>query len=67
MTLTLYAGHILAIASPVQPFSPPVLFGLQALAVTGFALAWRWRVGRRGPLEAVVARLTDLAGPARRP
>jgi uncharacterized membrane protein len=67
MTLTLYSGHVLAMASPVQPFSPQALFGLQALAVTGFALAWRWRVGGRGPLEAVVARLTALAGPARRP
>jgi hypothetical protein len=63
MTLTLYTGHVLTLASPVRPVGPTGLFAIQVLGVIGFALAWRWLIGPRGPLEHVVATLSNLARP----
>jgi hypothetical protein len=65
MTLTLYCGHVLTMASPIRPFGPGALLAVQVLGVVGFALLWRL-IGSRGPLESVVAKLVDLARRARR-
>ena len=64
MTLTLYTGQVLSLASPVQPFGPLGLFVVEVAGVVGFALAWRRLVGPRGPLELVVATLVNWARPA---
>ncbi|MCW2777699.1 MAG: hypothetical protein JWN17_1424 [Frankiales bacterium] len=56
MTLTLYAVHVLVVAS-TDGRSPLLLWGGQVLAFAVFAVAWL-RVFDRGPLETVVATLS---------
>jgi uncharacterized membrane protein len=62
MTLTLYTAHVLSLATQLLPDDPFDAYLVTVVAALLFALAWR-SAWRRGPLEAVVAR---LAGAARR-
>jgi len=65
MTLTLYSGHLLFLASGVFGSSPSESFGLQVSAALLFGVLWRNLVGR-GPLEAAVSavatRVRDAVG-----
>ncbi|MQA84049.1 MAG: DUF1624 domain-containing protein [Streptosporangiales bacterium] len=60
MTLTLYTGHVLLLASPVLPADPTTSYLIQVAAVLMLATAWR-AVVRRGPLEEAVAVLAVAA------
>ncbi len=62
MTLSLYAAHVLLLASGLLPEDPLTSWLVQAAAALAGATAWRLAVGR-GPLEAAVA---ALVRPARR-
>jgi uncharacterized membrane protein len=62
MTLSLYTGHVLLLASDVLPDDRVTSYVLQVFAVLLLAPLWRRMVGR-GPLEAAAA---ALAGVARR-
>ncbi|MGH3776664.1 MAG: heparan-alpha-glucosaminide N-acetyltransferase domain-containing protein [Pseudonocardiaceae bacterium] len=62
MTLTLYCGHLLVIATGVLNDEPGTLFTLMAVGALAFGAAWQRRFGQ-GPLERLVA---AAAGRARR-
>lgn len=53
MTLTLYALHVVVVASTTQD-RPVLLWAAQAVGLCGYAVVWL-RVLPRGPLESVVA------------
>lgn len=53
MPLTLYAAHVLLLATGALAGSPELLYAVMTTGALLFALSWR-RVGR-GPLETVVA------------
>jgi uncharacterized membrane protein len=72
MTLTLYAGHILVLASGLLDDHPVLLYGAMVLGAMTFATLWR-RTRARGPLEAFVSRCCQWSReraerhPSRRP
>lgn len=61
MPLTLYTAHLLLLEAPFMPDSAMAAFGVQLVALLGFALLWR-RDFARGPLEEVVRALAGSAG-----
>lgn len=61
MTLTLYTAHLLLLEAPFMPDSATTVFGVQLVALLGFALLWR-RDFARGPLEEVVRALAGSTG-----
>ena len=54
MTLTLYTGHLLLLATGLLADSPMISLLLQIVLVTAFALIWR-RMRGQGPLEHLVS------------
>ena len=56
MTLTLYTGHVLLLASPFLPLDPETSYVLQVAAALALGTAWLAAM-RRGPLEEGVAAL----------
>jgi uncharacterized membrane protein len=62
MTLTLYSGHLVILATGVLDDEPTALYLLMIVVATSFAVVWRRRYGQ-GPLERLVAM---AAGRARR-
>jgi uncharacterized membrane protein len=62
MTLTAYAVHLLVQASDLLAGRAALSWTLQAVGALVLGTLWRLRVGR-GPLEALVARLSDRARP----
>jgi uncharacterized membrane protein YeiB len=62
MTLTLYSGHLVILATGVLDDEPTALYLLMIVVATSFAVVWRRRYGQ-GPLERLVA---AAAGRARR-
>lgn len=69
MPLTLYAAHVLLLATGALGDSPELLYAVMTIGALLFALSWR-HVGR-GPLETVVAvaarRCREAVTPARPP
>ena len=62
MTLTLYSGHLVILATGILDDEPTALFLLMIVVATSFAVLWRRRYGQ-GPVERFVA---AAAGRARR-
>ncbi len=60
MTLTLYCGHLLVIATGVLDDVPWVLFVLMAAGALAFGVGWQRRMGQ-GPLERLVAAAASQA------
>ena len=60
MTLTLYSGHVLALASDRLPQDDETSYAIQLVVALVVATLWRWRL-RRGPLEAVIALVVRVA------
>ncbi|GAA1496214.1 heparan-alpha-glucosaminide N-acetyltransferase domain-containing protein [Paeniglutamicibacter kerguelensis] len=60
MTLTLYSGHLLFLASGVLGEEPFASFGLQVGAALLFGVLWRNLAGR-GPLESAVSAVATRA------
>jgi uncharacterized membrane protein YeiB len=58
MTLTLYTGHLLALAPELHYDRPGPWFVLHLAAAVVFAWVWHRRIGR-GPLETIVARAVN--------
>ncbi|MGH3926836.1 MAG: heparan-alpha-glucosaminide N-acetyltransferase domain-containing protein, partial [Pseudonocardiaceae bacterium] len=54
MTLTLYCGHLLVLATGVLDDEPEMLFVLMAVGALAFGAGWQRRLGQ-GPLERLVA------------
>jgi uncharacterized membrane protein YeiB len=54
MALTLYAAHLVLLATGVLQDEPAVLYALMVVGAIAFALLWRRWLGR-GPLERAVA------------
>jgi uncharacterized membrane protein len=60
MTLTLYCGHLLVIATGVLDGAPGALFVLMAVGALAFGVAWKRWMGQ-GPLERLVATAANQA------
>ncbi len=58
MTLSLYTGHVLALASEVGPSNRTALFFWHASSALVIGIIWRYWVGR-GPLETLSANIAD--------
>lgn len=63
MTLTMYALHSLLVG-PMSELPDLLIFGLHVVGLTVLALAWA-QFFQRGPLEEIVARITNLVRPTR--
>jgi uncharacterized membrane protein YeiB len=60
MTLTLYCGHLLVLATDLMSDRPFVVYGLLVVAALSFAFGWQTVKGQ-GPLERVVAAVSGRA------
>jgi uncharacterized membrane protein len=59
MSLTLYVGHLVLLATGVQDGHPVLTFLAMVVGALVFATVWRHRFGQ-GPLEAIVARSSAI-------
>ncbi len=60
MTLTLYCGHLLVLATGVLDDAPETLYVLLVVGALAFGVAWQRRLGQ-GPLERLVAAASGRA------
>jgi uncharacterized membrane protein len=65
MTLTLYCGHLLVLATGVLTDAPETLYALLVLGALLFGFGWQRWLGQ-GPLERLVATAASRARQARR-